>query len=224
MDNRKHPRFRTRFDTLCSSGREEGVGVLMDISYSGAHLEETSLRPPVGTEVRLYVFVQPVSPFELVGQVVRHTETGFAIEYSVETSENWRLVDEAAAIVAAPRPHTPGQLGVSPREDEEARPRPSGNTFKTDGPEESERAMAQSMTISEQVERQAQRLRTELRKLPLVKRLEKPGQRAARGVVQQLDSLLDRLPIATKRRVERAERRLTELARKVGKLEKASAA
>ncbi len=130
MDNRKHPRFRTRFDTLCSSGREEGVGVLADISYSGAHLEETSLRPPVGTEVRLYVFVQPVSPFELVGRVARHTETGFAIECSVESSENWLLVDDVSEIVVAPKPHTTGQLGMSPREDEEARPRPSGNTFK----------------------------------------------------------------------------------------------
>ena len=40
------------------------MGVLVDISYSGAHLEETSLRPPVGTEVRLYLFV-PVAEEEL---------------------------------------------------------------------------------------------------------------------------------------------------------------
>jgi hypothetical protein len=199
------------------------VGVLADISYSGAHLEETSLRPPVGTEVRLYVFVQPVSPFELVGQVARHTATGFAIECSVESSENRRLVDDASAIVGAPRDHTTGQLGMSPREDEEARPRPSQNTFITDGSEQAERA-AQSKTVSGQVVRQAQRLRSELRKLSVVRRVEKQGQRAARGVEHQLDSLLDRLPIATKRRVERAGRRLRELTRKVRKLAKASAA
>ena len=84
--------------------------------------------------------------------------------------------------------------------------------------------MAQTKTATDRVAEQAERLRTELRKFPPVRRLEQRGQRAVRGAEQQLDSLLDRLPIATKRRVERAERRLTELTRKVRKLEKASAA
>ena len=83
--------------------------------------------------------------------------------------------------------------------------------------------MAQTKTATDRVAEQAERLRTELRKLPLVRRLEQRGQRVARGAEQQLDSLLDRLPIATKRRVERAERRLTGLTRKIRKLEKASA-
>ncbi len=84
--------------------------------------------------------------------------------------------------------------------------------------------MAQSETINERVLRQAQRLRSELRKLPLVKQAEDLGERAARGVAERVASRLDQSPIATKRRVERAERRLTELTRKVRKLEKASAA
>ncbi len=84
--------------------------------------------------------------------------------------------------------------------------------------------MAQSETINERVVRQAQHLRSELRKLPLVKEAEELGERAVRGVAQQVANRLDQSPIATKRRVERAERRLTELTRKVRKLEKASAA
>ena len=84
--------------------------------------------------------------------------------------------------------------------------------------------MAPTKTATDRVTEQAESLRTELRKLPLVRRLEQRGQRAAQGVEQQLDSLLDRLPIATKRRVERAGRRLTELTRKVRKLAKAPAA
>ena len=70
MDKRQHPRFRARFDVLYSSGRMEGAGVLTDISYSGARLEETSIQPTVGTRVRLYVFVQPIAPFELIGHEV----------------------------------------------------------------------------------------------------------------------------------------------------------
>ena len=100
MEQRKDVRVRTRFDVLYASGPSEGAGVLADLSYSGARLEEASLRPEVGTAVRLYVFVQPVAPFQLEGHVIRHTENGFAIRYDVDDPEVIRLVDDAAAIVA----------------------------------------------------------------------------------------------------------------------------
>ncbi len=99
---RRHPRFRTRFDTLCSSGREEGAGVLCDISYAGARLEEASFRPEIGSKVTLYVFIQPVSPFQLQGTVVHRNDSGFAIEYLAESEEVRRLVDDVAAIVSVP--------------------------------------------------------------------------------------------------------------------------
>ena len=102
MPRRKHPRIRTRFDTLCSSGREEGAGVLTDISYSGARLEETSFQPDIGAKVTLYVFIQPVSPFHLQGSVVHRTESGFAIEYLTESDEIRQLVNDVAAIVSVP--------------------------------------------------------------------------------------------------------------------------
>jgi hypothetical protein len=50
--------------------------------------------------VRLYVFVQPVSPFELIGDVVRRGPRSFAIEYTVDSPEVRRLVDDVAAIVS----------------------------------------------------------------------------------------------------------------------------
>ncbi len=101
MEKRRHPRFRTPFDALCSSGREEGAGMLVDISHSGARIEQSSMQPPVGSKVRLYVFVQPVSPFELAGNVVRCSEEGFSIEYVVENPEVRRLVDDVGALVSA---------------------------------------------------------------------------------------------------------------------------
>ena len=102
MDKRRDPRFKTRFDALYSLGHEEGSGVLADLSYSGARLDNTSLKPEPGTKVHLYVFVQPVQPFELAGHVVRHTEDGFAIEVDVCNDEIRRLVDDVGAIVSAP--------------------------------------------------------------------------------------------------------------------------
>jgi hypothetical protein len=99
MDKRKSPRFRTRFDALYSSGPTEGAGMLVDLSYDGARLEGSTEQPPLGTRVRLYVFVQPVAPFELIGEVTRHTESGFAIRCVLDDSEVRRLVDNVAAIV-----------------------------------------------------------------------------------------------------------------------------
>ncbi len=68
----------TRFDSLISSDRTEGSGVLADISCTGALVEESTLKPELGKTIRLYVFVQPIAPFEVVGTVVRHTGSGFA--------------------------------------------------------------------------------------------------------------------------------------------------
>ncbi len=100
MENRKDPRFKTRFDTMYGAGAGEGTGVLADLSYSGARLEGVSLWPAVGVEVRLYVFIQPVAPFELVGRVIRKTETGFAISMDLVDPEIRRLVDDVAAVVS----------------------------------------------------------------------------------------------------------------------------
>jgi len=104
VDQRRSPRFITRFDSLVSAEQEEGAGVLGGISYAGARLEATSMRPPLGSKVTLYIFVQPVSPFELTGNVIRHTETGFAVTYELFDSETRQLVDDVAALVSAPAP------------------------------------------------------------------------------------------------------------------------
>jgi hypothetical protein len=99
MNRRKTPRFKTRFDALYSSGAQEGAGVLGEISYSGVRLEETSIRPEIGTRVTLYIFVRPVQPFELAGEVVRHTERGFALAIDPPSLEVRQLVDDVAAVV-----------------------------------------------------------------------------------------------------------------------------
>lgn len=95
-------RVRTRFESLYSAGREEGAGVLADISYTGALVEEASLRPEMGKALRIYVFVQPVQPFELRGTVVRHTDHGFAVRIEGDDPEVRRFVDDAAAVVGVP--------------------------------------------------------------------------------------------------------------------------
>jgi hypothetical protein len=84
--------------------------MLANISYSGALIEDTSMRPEIGAPVVLYVYLKPPSafeattPFELVGRVVRHSSAGFAIEYQDNLDPDVRrMVDDAAAVVAVPR-------------------------------------------------------------------------------------------------------------------------
>ena len=101
-NRRREGRIPTRFEVLYSAGRREGAGVLLDISYSGALFGDTSLQPELGKTIRAYVFVQPVNPIELAGEVVRLTGDGFAIRYEISDPEVRRLVDDAAAVVSAP--------------------------------------------------------------------------------------------------------------------------
>jgi hypothetical protein len=103
LEKRRDARFATALNAHYSSGPEEGIGVLANISYSGALIEGSSVQPSMGTKVRIYVFAEPVdplapaSPYELVGRVVRHSSCGFAIEYEDADPEVRELVDDAAA-------------------------------------------------------------------------------------------------------------------------------
>ena len=104
MDRRRAHRFKTKFDTLCSNGEQGGAGVLIDISYVGALLEEVSQLPDLGANVTLYVFVEPAAPVELSGHVARLTETGFAIHFDLFDDELRRLVDDFEETVESTAP------------------------------------------------------------------------------------------------------------------------
>ena len=65
-------------DGLCSTGR------VHDISAVGARIEDTPLKPAVGAHVRVTFVLSLDRPgFEVLGEVVRFTDTGgFAISFS----------------------------------------------------------------------------------------------------------------------------------------------
>jgi hypothetical protein len=102
-ERRRATRVSTALNAHYSSGPEEGIGVLANISYSGALIEGSSVQPTVGSRVRIYVFTEPVdpiapaSPYELVGRVVRHSCSGFAIEYDDSDLEARQLFDKATS-------------------------------------------------------------------------------------------------------------------------------
>ncbi len=109
--NRRHKnRIPTSLKTYYSFDRVEGVGVLADISYSGALIEGISTRPEIGTSIVLCVYLKSplvsgkVITFELSGVVVRLSSTGFAVTYEDNHDTNVRrMLDAAAAIIAGPR-------------------------------------------------------------------------------------------------------------------------
>ena len=104
VDKRQASRIKTWFHTLHSSGRDEGEGVLTDISDAGGLVEEVTSQPRIGKRVRLLVCLgDRAESFELVGQVVRHTENGFAIEFEKSYPILRDLIDETTAMVSTSR-------------------------------------------------------------------------------------------------------------------------
>jgi hypothetical protein len=101
---RSSPRVRTWFETHFSSQRQEGEGVLADVSYTGARLEDTGIRPSIGALAILYVCLpEDTKPFQLEGRVARHTDAGFAIEYEKPDQDTRRGVDRIAEMVGLPQ-------------------------------------------------------------------------------------------------------------------------
>ena len=107
-NGRQENRVPTSLKAYYSYGRVEGVGVLTDISYSGAVIEGKSKRPEIGTPIVLCVYMvsprgfEKVSSFELAGHVVQHNSTGFAVEYEDNHDPDVRqMLDDAATIVAS---------------------------------------------------------------------------------------------------------------------------
>lgn len=80
-DQRHGVRHRIDFETVYSAGREEGVGVLVDISTTGALIEDATLQPKLGSHVHLHLLLYgDQGPVQMHGKVIRHTLSGFALQ------------------------------------------------------------------------------------------------------------------------------------------------
>ena len=111
-NDRRADRFSIPLKAHYSYGLVDGVGVLTNVSYSGALIEGISTWPEIGTLIVLCVYLKSpldvgkVNLFELSGVVVRHSSTGFAVEYEDNHNPDVRrMLSTAAAIVA----HLPGE-------------------------------------------------------------------------------------------------------------------
>ena len=103
-------RFPVPLRVPYSFDRVEGTATLVNISYSGALLQDPDPRPEIGTLLTLFLFLQPPQAFkaelpsELPGVVVRHGSDGFAVKFEDNLDPDVReMVDYAAALVGLRR-------------------------------------------------------------------------------------------------------------------------
>ena len=106
---RRGYRISIRLEAYCSEDLVEVIGVLTNISISGALIEDTSMQPEIGTPIVLCVYLrsprgfEEVAPFELACHVVRLSSTGFAVKYEDNHDPDVRRMLDAAAAIVAPR-------------------------------------------------------------------------------------------------------------------------
>jgi hypothetical protein len=95
VSSRDYPRVPGRVEF--TAGVISGSGIIMDISATGAHVYRPTKDLPKGAVADLF-FLQPDTERKLhaVGQVVRHTETGFAVHFLRVERELEALVLAAA--------------------------------------------------------------------------------------------------------------------------------
>ena len=98
-ERRDSDRVVANFECLCSGFKRKGSGLLVDISDSGAMLEEASFIPVRGELVGLAIEIAAGETGLLIGWVTRHTDRGFAIEFDESSPHTQHLVQEIGAIV-----------------------------------------------------------------------------------------------------------------------------
>ena len=80
-NRRTEQRFELRIPVDYESCGIQSKGLLWDISTTGARIEQAS-QPQLGTEVKLTLaFFPGATPVALRGEVVRQTESGFAVKF-----------------------------------------------------------------------------------------------------------------------------------------------
>ncbi len=98
-ERRGSDRVIANFECLCSGFREKGSGLLVNISDTGALLEEASFVPIRGELIGLAIEIPVAESGLLIGWVSRHTDKGFAIEFDESSPQTKRLAREIGAIV-----------------------------------------------------------------------------------------------------------------------------
>ncbi len=91
---RRFERTETRFEVVWAADGLDGVGVLRNLSRSGAWIDAMRVRPPVGAKIQVAILEEEWDATVAEGEVVHRSSLGFAVEFHPASfSEVERLVD-----------------------------------------------------------------------------------------------------------------------------------
>jgi hypothetical protein len=74
-------RFQLHLPVKYQTPVNQGTGITRDISLHDAQIEQVSCRLRPGSKMILKVAFVPTAPLELPAEVVRETQTGFAVRF-----------------------------------------------------------------------------------------------------------------------------------------------
>ncbi len=92
MEGRYEVRIETRFEAVWAAGSLYGVGVLRNLSGSGAWIDEVSAQPPMGARIRIVILEEERDSLVVDGVVVRRTTLGFSVGIQPANSDAVRLL------------------------------------------------------------------------------------------------------------------------------------
>ena len=98
-NRRDSGRFDANFECVCAGTSQRGTGTLEDISRTGALIENTRVIPDRGEVVGLSLDLAGFGCIVLIGQMVRRTLTGFAIEFDHLDADAELFIDNVASLV-----------------------------------------------------------------------------------------------------------------------------
>ena len=84
LERRRAPRFRVEVPMEYNDHSLAGSGYTANISASGVRIDRASQRVPIGVQLGLrFSFFLGSFEIQFTGEVVRHTEDGFAVQFGI---------------------------------------------------------------------------------------------------------------------------------------------
>ncbi len=90
---RRHERIETRFEVVWVAGSLDGVGVVRNLSRSGAWIDAMRVPPQTGARIQIGILEEERDATVARGEVVRRSSLGFAVQFhpasSSEVGVSW---------------------------------------------------------------------------------------------------------------------------------------
>ena len=100
-DRREEARNPARLEVRITAEGGSGTGVLTDLSYSGARLEDCSWVPPADSVADVHLEIPGLGSHALTGTVKRYGPSSFALSCTAQNVSDRERVDRVTAMLFA---------------------------------------------------------------------------------------------------------------------------